>query len=341
MATAADHFVGLKAETVYGTAVTVDRFYPFVDGTEAEFDTRPRVGKGIAGGNGRRTQLGQRAYITAGQGTVKIMAELESRAAGVLLGGLGVSTSAVITGGTQQQHHLGITGMVLPSYTIQIAKVDNSGAYVPETYRGCTPSKISIEQPEDDIAMIEIEYDALAMTRGTAAAVPSYASSPTIFDQIHGSAWWGGTFTAPTTTALASLSGAANTQFRSWKLEIDQKISDDRWVLQAGGLRAQPLAGTPEIKFTADVEFGASDPFSTDYLAGTKRGFVFTWTTGEVVAPGFAQLQVAVPQILLSKGLPQVKPGETPTTSQIEGMVMSDGANRDLYVLQRTADTAF
>lgn len=341
MPTAADHFVGMKAESAYGVAVVVDRFYPFMDGTEGELDVRPRIGKGITGGNGRRTQLATRGYVTAGQGKVKITAELESRAGGVLLGTLGVSSSAAIAGGTQQQFHLGIAGMVLPSYTIQVCKVDNSGINVPETYRGCTPSKITIEQPEDDIATIEVEFDALAMTRGTAAATPTYAVAPTIYDAIHAGIFWGGTFTAPTTTALAALSGPANTQLRSWKLEIDQKISDDRWVLQAGGLRAQPLAGTPEIKFSADVEFGASDPFSTDYLAGTKRGFICTWTTSEVVAPGFAQLQVAIPSIFLSSGVPQVKPGETPTTFPIEGTVMSDGTNRDVYVIQRTADTAF
>jgi hypothetical protein len=39
--------------------------------------------------------------------------------------------------------------------------------------------------------------------------------------------------------------------------------------------------------------------------------------------------------------MPQVKPGETPTTFGIEGTVMSDGTNRDVYMIQRTADAAF
>lgn len=340
MPTAADHFIGMAKESTYGTAVTPTRCYPFVDGTEGDFDVRPRIGKGVTGGNGRRTQLAGRGFVTAGQGTVKVMAELETKGAGVLLdSAFGVSTVTAMTGGAQINFHTSVTGMVLPSMTIQLVKVDNSGANVVETYRGCTATKITIEQPEDDIATIEVEYDALAMTRATAAITPTYATGPTLIDAIHCVTAWGGTYVPATTGALATLSGAT-TAFRSWKVEIDQKASVDRWVLQAGGLRAQPLVGTPEIKFSGTVEFGAGDPIGADYLAGTKRGFLATWTTPEVVGPGFAQAQVAIPSIFLSKGLAQVKQGETPTTFDIEGTVMSDGTNRDVQVSYRTSDTA-
>jgi hypothetical protein len=339
MPTAADHFIALKKEVTYGTAVTPDRAYPFVDGTESDFDKRIRTGKGVTGGNGRRTQLGSRTYVTAGQGTVKVMVELESKAAGVLLDlAFGVSSTAVITGGTQQVFHTGITGMLLPSATIQVAKVRNDGTYLVETYRGCTAGKVKIEQPEDDIATMEVEFDALAMTTATAAITPTYATAPTLLDATYATVFYGGAFTAPTTTALAVVA-TQSTVFRSFSLEIDQKISTDGWLLNAGSIRTQPKAGTPEFKFSGDVELTDS-VFTDDYLAGTKKSWACTWTTPEAVGPGFAQAQLVIPQMMLTKGIAQVKPGETPTQFGIEAEVRNDGTNRDVWFITRTADTA-
>lgn len=339
MPTAADHFIALKRETTYGTAVTPDRSYPFVDGTESDFDKRIRTGKGVTGGNGRRTQLGSRTYVTAGQGTVKMMVELESKAAGVLLDlAFGVSSTAVVTGGTQQIFHTQITGMLLPSATIQVAKVRNDGTYLVETYRGCTAGKVKLEQPEDDVATLEVEFDALAMTTATAAITPTYATAPTLIDATHATVFYGGALVVPTATALGTVA-TQSTVFRSFSLEIDQKISTDGWLLNASSIRTQPKAGTPEFKFSADVELTDST-FTDDYLAGTKKPWACTWTTPEVLGAGFAQMQLIIPQIMLTKGIAQVKPGETPTQFGLEAQVRNDGTNRDLYFVQRTADTA-
>jgi Phage tail tube protein len=338
MATAADHFIACAKESTYGVAVTPVRAYPFVDGTESDFDVRWRVGKGITGGFGRRTQLGTREFLPTGQGTLKIVAELESKAAGVLLdAALGVSSVAAITGGSQMLFHTGVPNLVLPSLTWQVAKVRNDGTYLVETYRGCTASKVTIEQPEDDIATIEVEWDALGMTTATAAITPTYAAAPTIFDAYQAQVYYGGALTAPTATVGATVATPSNV-WRSWKLEIDQKINDDGWVL-SNGVRTQPKAGTPEIKMSGEVEF-TDVAIVGNYLAGTRAPFLCTWTTPEVLGAGFAQLQVLIPQIALTKGVPQVKPGEAPTTFDVEAMVSNDGTNRDVTVVYRTADTA-
>lgn len=339
MATALDHFVALKKESVYGTAVTVDRPYPFVDGTDSDWDVRWRMGQGIPGGvAGRRVTLGSRAFLPNGRGKVTTVIELESKGAGVVLdAALGVSTVTAITGGAQIVFHTQITNLVLPSVTIQIQKVQNDGTAFVETYRGCTASKVTIEQPEDDIPRLTVEWDALGVTTATAAITPSYPTTPTLFDASQVSCFYGGSFTAPTTTAAAAL-GTSNTAFRSFKVEIDQAINDDGWVLN-GGVRSQPKAGVPDIKFSGKVEFNAAT-VPANFIAGTKAGFLGTWSTTEVLGAGVTQMQVAIPQVALTKGLASVKPGEAPTVFDVEGMVTNDGTNRDLYVVYRTTDTA-
>lgn len=339
MATAADHFVSFGKEVTFGTAVTPSRTLPFVDGTEGDFDVMWREGKGVAGGNGRRAQVASRAFITNGKGVVKTRIEAESRAMGYVLDmAIGVTQGpTVITGGSQMNFHPGLTGMVLPSATIQIQKVRNDGTAFLETYRGCTASKVTFEQPEDDIAFWDIEWDALAVSTVTGAITPTYVLTDVLFDAIQATTFYGGAFTAPTTTALASVA-TASTVWRAFKVEIDQKINDDGWVLTASIPRSQPKAGTPEIKVSGTVEFNDA-VIASNYLAGTKAPFACTWTTTETLGAGFSQLQIAIPSLALSKGLPQVKPGEAPTTFGIEGKAYNDGTNRDFYAILRTLDT--
>lgn len=336
MSTVLDHRWAMKKESTYNTPVTVDRFYPWVDGVEGDWDPRPRQSTGQQGGNGRRSPLGARRYGTIGQGVLKLRAELESKAAGVLLDwALGVSTVTAITGGSQQVYHLGIAGTLLPSATVQIVKVQNTGSETGsvETYSGCTAGKVTIEQPEDDIATVEVDVDARAYTTATAAATPAYATSPVLFDHYQGAVGFGGSLTAPTTTALAT-GLTAYAHFRSWKLEIDQSIDDGRRVV---GSRNQPLAGMPKIKFTGKAEFNDTI-VSAGLVAQTRFPWYQTWTTSETLGAGNTQLQVVASQMVLNKGLPQVKPGET-TIQDLDADITNDGTNRDIYVVIRTSDT--
>jgi hypothetical protein len=335
MATLLDDRWAMKRETVYNTPVTVDRFYPMLDGTEGMWDPRPRQGQGMQGGTGRHGPLGSRRFLPIGQGKLKTLAELESKAAGVLLdGALGVSSVNAITGGSQQVFHLGIAGTVLPSATIQMVKVLNGGSESVETYAGCTAAKIVIEQPEDDIATIEVEWDARSISTIVAAATPTYAVAPVLFDHYQGAVSLGGAFTAPTTTALAAVA-TSFADFVSWKLEIDQTIDDSRWVV---GSRNQPVVGTPKIKFSGKVEFNATT-LTAGIINGTKFPWQQTWTTAETLGAGFTQLQVAIPQLSLLGDLPKVSPGET-RQLDLKADVTWDGTNRDVYVVYRTTDTA-
>lgn len=336
MASLTDHQWGMKRETTYGTPVTVDRFYPWVDGTKGEWDPRRRTAEGMIAGGGRRTKLASRSYLSQGIGKVTTKIELATRGCGVLLDcALGVSTVTGITSGSQQNFHYGLTGAYLPSATIQIVKIMNSGTPWVETYAGCTASKITIEQPEDAIATLEVEWDARSLSTVTAAAVASYGSLGTVLDATaHASAGLGATLTVPTTTALAT-GPTAFADIKELKVEIDQAIDVERWVL---GGRNQPSALSPSIKVDGKAEFNAST-LPAAMAAGTVLPFMVTWTTTETLGAGFAQAQLAIPQLALTGDFPEVSMGKTGTVP-IKAEVLSDGTNRDLYWVMRTLDIA-
>ena len=339
MSTALDDYVALKREVTYGTQLTPDRAYPWVDGTEGDWLPQFRQGAGVMGGSGRTTMRASRWFLASGRGIVTCKAELESRAGGVLFDlAMGVSAVNVITGGTLQVMHTQVANMVLPSATIQLRKILNDGSARVETFRGCTALKTTIEQPFNAIPTIEVEFDALAYTTATAAISPSYALTSNLYDAMHATVGYGGTLTVPSTSALATgLTAVGN--WRSFKLELDQNGNEDGWVL-AGGVRSQPKVGAPSIKLTGEVEFN-DNVLPDAYVAGTRNAWYCTWShPTEVVGAVPAALQLTIPSLALTKGIPQVKPGEAPRTYPVEGEVKYDGTNRDLYLAYRTQDTA-
>jgi hypothetical protein len=337
MSTLLDHRVGMKKESTFGTPVTPDRFYPRLDATQIKWDARRRTAAGIQSG-GRRSQLGARTFLPTGQGTATVKVELASKQAGVLLeAALGQIAVNTITGGAQMVADPAISGTLMPSYTIQTVDVDNTGTELVKTAAGCTPVKATIEQPEDGIATLTVEFDVLSYTTVTAAATKSYPSGATLFDAYQVTCGLGGTLTVPTTTAVASGLNAFN-DFRSWQVEIDHSANTSRWNL-SGGVRKQPTVGIPKIGFSGSVEHNASTVPGL-LVAGTLTPWYSLHTTAETLGAGVTQLQVVIPQLAIKEGLPEPKMDGSTSVFPVSADVDNDGTNKDLYVVYRTTDTA-
>jgi hypothetical protein len=335
-----DDIIGLGEEATYGTPVTVDRWYPHLDDDESTWDPRLRQGQGLHGGSGRISPLGSRNYPTAGQGAITLKAEIDSKQGGELFrAAFGFSTVTPVTGGSFQLFHPGLTGVYLPCYTIQHVKVRNDGTDYVETYIGCTVSKATIEQPEDDVATIEVEFDALSFATDTAKATPSYATSPVLYDAYNViGVGLGGTLTVPTTTAFATGLTAVD-YFREYKVELDQQIDDEDWRL--GAARGRPIAGIPKISFSGKANFDAVT-LPNALVAGTKLPWYCTYSTGitdELTTGVSGGMQLVIPQMVLTKDLPKVKAGER-RVMDVSANITNNGTDEDIYLAYRTTDVA-
>lgn len=334
MANRQDNQIGMKKETVYNTAVTVDRFYPYLSGTDGQWDTRQREGASIFVGT-KRVSRGDRRVNPIGQGSVTVKTELASRQGGVLAeAAMGVSTSTVVAGALFQQNFTtSITGTVLPSYTIQLGKVRNDGTVDPETYTGCTAVSWEIECPKDGIPTISVTFDARNMVTAPALAVASYTANAYLFDASQGVGLLGGSYTNPTTAALAS-GPTAFGNFLSWKLAADQSADTERWVI---GGRNQPTVGMIEPMFTGDAEYNDLT-LRTAYLAGSSVPVVITHTTAEVVGAGNSAMQLAIPQLFLRSPILPPMEDETSVVG-VTGKCTFNGTNDPFTFVLRTADT--
>lgn len=334
MANRTDNQIGIKKETTFNTPVTVDRFYPYLDGTEADWDTRQRQGQSVFVAQ-KRGMRGDRRVLPIGQGVITLKTELASRQGGVLLDlATGVSTVTAITGGAQQNFTTSITGTTLSSATIQVGKVRNDGTVDAETYSGCTAVSFEIECPEDGILTISVTFDARNFTTATGLATASYTAGAFLFDHSQGAAFVGGAVVVPTTILLGTVA-TPFANFRSWKLAVDQNADIGRWVV---GGRNQPTVGMAPPTFSGTAEYNDLT-LRTAYLAGTSLPVAINHTTTEVVGAGFSQLQLLIPQLFLaSPVLPPVSM-ETSTVN-VTGTCTFNGTNELWYLAMRTADTA-
>ena len=127
---------------------------------------------------------------------------------------------------------------------------------------GCSAVKTTIEQPEDDIPTIEVEFDALSLSTVTAAATASYVSSSAV-RCVAGVGGLGGSFTAPTNTALAT--GPTAFGICAAKLEIDHKLQTGGWCWRRA---VAALAASPEYSWSGTAEFNLTT-MQAAYIAGT------------------------------------------------------------------------
>jgi hypothetical protein len=67
MSSSTDHRWGMKEESTFGVAVTVDRFYPWLE-VEPDWDNRLRYAQGLASGGGARTVLANRSVAPQASG---------------------------------------------------------------------------------------------------------------------------------------------------------------------------------------------------------------------------------------------------------------------------------
>lgn len=334
MTTPADCSIGMKAESTYGTGVTVDRFLEF---NSESFDLKPnrKVGKGMR--VGRRTSISQRRITTTKQGDGSLDLDFMTKGLGVLLrAALGSSTVTLVSGSTYQ--HLFTLGDVPDSLTIQKGVPRVGGTVDAFTFLGCMVDSLSLSVPNDDGVTLSAEFDARDMTTATGYAAPSYVSTPNQYHWAHASYMYGGTLTAPTTTALATGATAA-ADIRDFELSLNNNLDKGRFNGGLAGLKDKPTVGLRDItgKFTAEY---AATGYRDDYLADTGRPFVCTLTSGEALSTGFATLQIVLPEIKLDSAVPVSNDGETITVEHSFTAFDNLTAAQPIWIVLRTADTA-
>lgn len=329
-----DCSINIKPETTFKTPVTPDRAFEFV--SESLTWTQTIVqGEGLRAGS-YMARSGRRVVPT-GQGGGDITMEILSKGFGYWWQAcMGTAVSTLVAGTTYQQNH---TWAKQPaSLTVQKTSIRADGTVDPITYAGVAVTQFVITFTNAGLVTLQVSLDAADYSTATSFATLTYPSSPSLF---HFANWslQTGTFTAPTTTALAS--GATTlTGVRSLTITGNRNPVVDRFNATATGRKDQQIGSQFDVTGSIEMEY-VSTAQRDAYLAQTEQSLVST-VTGAALSTGNETFQVALPAIKLDPdGAVPVANGtglivQTIPFTALDNLTAAQG----MWISTRTADTA-
>jgi hypothetical protein len=337
MATPQDFSLNVVEETTYGTYVAPTRAVEYLDGTELLTEVEFYDGMGMKSGN--RAANEDRAIETQRGVTGKIVTEATTKGLGRLLKwAAGDSASTLVSGSTYQQNFY--PGDTPASFTAQQGVPETtSGTVNVYSYLGCMISGWSFSVGRGAEAKFEFDVVGRSLDTGQSLASLTYPSGYAVYSFKDVAATYGGTVTAPTTTALAS-GGTSATNILEFNLQVDNKLNIDRRYFGSAGLRSKPIVGGyREItgSFTAAYEGTA---YRDDYLANTSRSLVVTLTSSSALSTGYATLQFVLPAIKLRSAPIVSNNGDLVEVTYDFKAYQSASFTHPYWICLRSSDTA-
>jgi|GEM_PF-1373761 len=320
--------LGHKTETTYGTAVTVDRFEPYLSENIQPETFRTRVpsmrsGKQAAGS----TEYAAGILGYAGSLEIPVL----SKGFGVWMEyALGAVSTTGPTGGAYQHVATIDPDACPPSFTAQVNRslAPCGSTDQAMTFEGCQINSWSLTCSVDEILKFSCEIVAEDGTTGTALATASYAAS-----------------TEPLTWAGASLTiGGTSVPVTSFTLSGNNNLKTDRHYQRAETRRDQaPRSDYPEItvEFEADWDsLTQYNRFVAETAAGTQAAVVYTCEAPTAITTGvYPGVVVTLAAVDFTNVAANVS-GPDMLMQSISGLVLDNFSDEPIDVTYTSEDSA-
>lgn len=333
MTTWQDAQIGLAKESAYGTAVTVTRFFDYINDS-LDYKKGVVQSRAIRGGKAPRTDL-RCTYTENAGGDIEL--EPLTKGAGLwweMLMGTGVSTKI---GATTVYQQLFTLADEMPSYTIQKGIPRVAGSTVdPFTFKGCVASEWTARFGNTDPLTASVTVDGREVTTATGLASASYPTGASLFC-FAGASLYSGSITAPTTTELGA-GNATLASVQSGSLSVKHNLQGSR-PLGGGGLKGKPTPGMRDITASLEVDYDATT-WTTALLGDSTVGLVVTYEGATIETTYKYTVQFVLPFLKVESELPKPNGGEVIRQRVSLSGAWDLSATQPLYVVCRTTDTA-
>jgi hypothetical protein len=314
--------LGVKTETTYNTAVTVDRFYEF-NSENLNYNKKTVVGMGLrAGGLLPRSQ---RRVVTTSDVTGDIELDLPTRGLGMLLSyATGtVASPALVTTGVYTQTFT-LADVYGKSFTAQVGVPQYGGTVTAKTVSGCKISGFELSVANGDIAKGKFSVDAASFTTSTSLATASYPLNGSVFHFAQGA---------------VTLDGTSIANIRDFTVTVGNTLKTDRFNLGASGIKAeQILNGFRTVSGTMTAEF-TDTTLLTKFLADTTAAIVVTLTGATISGSYTDKLTITIPACKFNADTPNVAgPGTVELAMSFDAY--DDGTNAPLTIVFQTSESA-
>lgn len=323
--------LGMKAESTYGTPVTVDRFFPFISvGLEPDYAV-VSAGDEVRAGSLVETVDQNDPYIAGGSGpiemyvpTVKFGLPLSHAMGAVAVGSISDSNYT-------QTHTLSATGKNGKSLTVQDSRPFTDGTAQPVTWHGVKILGLELSMDEEGFLKASFDCDAEDVDTATSLAVAAY---PSISN--------GGT-KFPWRLCTVTVDGT-QLDVRNWRVKVAWPMNTGRRFLRGSALKKEPLVtGKATIEWDMEPEWADTDQFTlvaAPSILDRVAPIVIT-CDGAVALAGTTvpRLTITIAAARFDKALPALS-GEETLMSPLSGIGLDDLSAEPITITYRTTDSA-
>jgi len=319
-------WLGLKKESVFGTAVTVDRFWEY-NSEATKYNKNTVVGQGLRNG-GLVVRANRRVVTTVGgEGDFEI--DMQTRNMGLLLS---LATGSVPTGTLANGVYTYLftaQDLIGDSFTAQVAVPQYGGTLTYKTLTGCKMTNFELSVGAGDIAKAKFSLDSKGFATGSStSATVAYANIATnnLFHFAQGS------ITDNVSTTYANI--------KDFTFTVDNSLKTDRYNLGAAGSKSEQIInGFRAISGKITAEF--TDTVLLDkFLADTTAGLKVTFEGATIGSASDKEtLSITIPACKFDGDVPMVSgPGVIDVSFGFT--VFDDGTNEPFTITYKTLDSA-
>lgn len=318
--------LGVRDESTWGTAVTVDRFFPLISESMEPVVDKLETEARRAGLLVQRSDISIPIYKgSAGSIEIPVMNRSFGWWLKHLLGGTataGPTDSAYTHTGT-------VATLLNDSFTMQVNRpFHDSGTNQAFTYEGCKIVSWELTAGVDEEVKLTAEVDAENESTGTSLASASYPTGLELLSWAHAS-------------SQLTIAGT-QVPITSFSLQCDNALKTDRHYIYGSGLKKQQVAnGYRDIQFSLDCDFDSLTQYNrlrASTNAGQYAAIVVTLVAPTLIgSTTFPSLTITIPaarfdQVTIDNS------SMDPNTQSISGVARFDGTNSPITLAYVTAD---
>lgn len=334
--------IGVGAETTPGTAVTVGRFFEFVD-ESLSFEQTRLDSMGLKAGQAFKRV--SRSVVSRVSASGDVTMEHADRGMGIWWKhALGASVTTGVQIGTTGAYRAIFTPGIKDTLglTIQVGRPETESDTVqPFTYNGCKITSWEFAVSDGEIATFKPSVDGWNEATGTTLEAASYEATAGVFTFADASTFTlGGTVT--TTSGLTVVSGGSSltTVVKGFTLSGETPMATERFGLGNSGVkRNQVQNDIPTITGSLDAEFADREEIYDLYKANTTTAIQLDLAHGTAGTGQPYRISVILPAVKFTAASPTVG-GPDLVEQSVDFEAYDDGTNPPLQVVLVTGTSA-
>lgn len=315
------HQFGFKAESTWGTPVTVDRFVEFVSET-LEHTQVTQASNGIKagrryGGSGRRiTSIGASGDVTF---------EIATKGFGLFFHHLLGAVSSVNTVGTVWTHTFTPGTLLGKGLTIQKGIEKADGTVQAFTYEGAKIVAADFSNDQDGLLLGTFTFDAQKELTATALATATY-TTPTVFAYSEGAVKKDG-------VTIASVRSVPSCRIEN------NLLTDRRFLGNTGEKSEQINVPFDTISGNLDIEFQNITDTYNAFKADTEVILVLEWVGGVIESTHNFTFRITINNARFEGVTPQVS-GPELVYHNVPFIGLDDASLSAVEIVYKTTDNA-